>query len=103
MYYFEFFLDRRGKLEKRVSKNGVLQKSLLRKTVPLVYQKARMELLVKICELFKDKLCSELGENSLGDGIYTSFSHTRTDLIIGIHLSFFDHAKSPLKKLKTTL
>jgi len=60
----------------------------------------RLELLVKICDKFKGKLCAEPGNNSLVDGMARSFPHPRIDLIIGTHLSFFEHARSQLGDLR---
>jgi len=63
-------------------------------------RRERLDLLVKISDKFKGKLCAEPGNDSLIDGIARNFSLPRIDLLISTHLSFFDHVKSPLEHLR---
>jgi len=63
-------------------------------------RRERLELLIKINDKFKGKLCAEPGNESLIDGLTRSFSQPRIDLLISTHLSFFDHAVSPLEHLR---
>lgn len=60
----------------------------------------RLELIVKISDEFKGKLCTEPGNDRLVDGLPRSFTQPRAELIIGTHLSFFGNARSPLGDLR---
>jgi hypothetical protein len=63
-------------------------------------RRERLDLLIKISDKFKGKLCAELGNDSLIDGIARNSPQPRIDLLISTHLSFFDHVVSPLEHLR---